>query len=155
MSTQDGRPFEAVDPDVDLHDEYQRDELTRERWHVPAAIAAGGALGAVARYGISAAFPHPGAAFPWATFGINLAGCLLIGVLMVFVAETEQAHPLLRPFAGVGVLGGFTTFSAYVEETRQLVAAHAWGTAAGYVASTLIGALLSVYCGLMLGRALR
>ncbi|WP_261988702.1 fluoride efflux transporter FluC, partial [Streptomyces sp. wa22] len=52
--------------------------------------------------------------FPWAVFAVNVTGCALIGVLMVLLAERGTVtHPLVRPFLGVGVLGGFTTFSTY------------------------------------------
>lgn len=69
------------------------------------AVALGGGLGGLARYG--ALLLVPGL---WGTLLVNVLGCALIGVLMAFV---PRAHPLTRPFLGVGVLGGFTTFSAY------------------------------------------
>lgn len=76
-----------------------------------AVIALGGGLGGVARYLCTLAWPGA-----WGIFVVNVLGCALIGVLMVLVAD---AHPLVRPFLGVGVLGGFTTFSAYaIEFTR-------------------------------------
>ena len=86
------------------------------------AIAVGGAIGSLARYGISLALPAPAHGFPWATFLTNVAGCLLIGVLMVLIAEVFTERRLLRPFLGVGVLGGFTTFSTYIVDIQRLVA---------------------------------
>ncbi|MFC4087856.1 CrcB family protein [Micromonospora sp. GCM10011541] len=139
-------PEFRVDPDVDLHVPADRAELTAHPATVLGAIAAGGVLGALARAGIQAAFPHPPTGFPWATFGINLAGCLLIGALMA-VLGARPAHPLVRPFLGVGVLGGFTTFSAYAVDAQQAVTAGAAGIALAYLAATLVGALLAVQVG--------
>ncbi|MBM0229681.1 CrcB family protein, partial [Micromonospora sp. ATA51] len=129
-------PEFRVDPDVDLHVPADRAELTAHPATVLGAIAAGGVLGALARAGIQAAFPHPPTGFPWATFGINVTGCLLIGALMA-VLRARPAHPLVRPFLGVGVLGGFTTFSAYAVDAQRAVAAGAAGTALAYLAATL------------------
>lgn len=141
------RPPEfRVDPDVDLHVPADRAELAAHPAAVLGAIAAGGVLGALARAGIQGAFPHGPAGFPWATFGINLAGCLLIGALMAVIGA-RPAHPLFRPFLGVGVLGGFTTFSTYVVDVQRTVTAGAAGTALAYLAATLVGALLAVGVG--------
>ncbi|PZG46561.1 hypothetical protein C1I98_14395 [Spongiactinospora gelatinilytica] len=118
-----------------------------------AAVAAGGAAGAVARYALAEAFPHPPGAFAWATFGINVSGCLLIGVLMVLITEVRRAHPLVRPFFGVGVLGGFTTFSAYIADLREALAAGHPLIAAAYLAGTLVAALAAVTAGVLLTRA--
>lgn len=74
--------------------------MRRGSWAVLAAISAGGALGAAARYGLSVAWPHRPGTFPWATFVTNVSGCLLIGVLMVLVTQVWAAHRLLRPFSG-------------------------------------------------------
>lgn len=117
-------------------------------------VAAGGVLGALARYGLGVAFPRPPTGFPWATFGINVSGCALIGVLVVLVTEAFPAHPLLRPFLGTGVLGGYTTFSTYAVDTERLVAAGAPGTALAYLAGTLVAALVAAYLGVVGTRAL-
>lgn len=141
------RPDEfRVDPDVDLHVSADRTELGAHPAAVLGAIAAGGVLGALARAGAQTAVPHPPTGFPWATFGVNLAGCLLIGVLMA-VLTARPAGPLVRPFLGVGVLGGFTTFSTYAVDVQRTVAAGAPGTALAYLAATLVGALLAVWTG--------
>ncbi|MFE9689339.1 CrcB family protein [Micromonospora sp. NPDC005806] len=135
-----------VDPDVDLHVPADRGELAAHPAAVLGAIAAGGVLGALARAGLQSVFPHPPTGFPWATFGINVAGCLLIGVLMA-VITARPAGPLVRPFLGVGVLGGFTTFSTYAVDVQRAVAAGAPGTALAYLAATVLGALLAVWTG--------
>ena len=142
-----------IDSDVDLHVERQRTEVLRTHGAVLVAISVGGAAGALARYGLGVAFPPGRTGFPWATFGINVVGSLLIGVLMVLVVEVFEAHPLVRPFLGVGILGGFTTFSTYVVDAQRLVNAGAAGTALAYLAATLVAALAAVYLGLTVTRA--
>jgi CrcB protein len=114
---------------------------------VLAAIAVGGVLGAEARYGISVAVPHSPAAFPWSTLVINTVGCLVIGVLMVSITEVITPHRLLRPFVGVGILGGFTTFSTYTVDTQRLLLAGRPGVAVTYVGGTLVAAMAAVWLG--------
>ncbi|MET8990498.1 CrcB family protein [Nonomuraea wenchangensis] len=138
-----------IDPDVDLHVPAQRAEL---HWPVLAAIAAGGALGALARHGLQSALPAPPDGFPWATFWVNVSGCLLIGVLMVVITEVRPAHRLVRPFLGVGVLGGYTTFSTYVADVRRVVEAGAPVVGLAYLAATMAVALAAVAAGMWLTR---
>ncbi len=121
-------------------------------WPVLAVISAGGVAGALARYGLAEAFPHAAQGFAWATFGINVSGCLLIGGLMVLVSDVWPTRRLLRPFLGTGVLGGYTTFSTYIIDIQQLLAAGAARTALAYLASTLLTALAAVYAGITLTR---
>ncbi|WUW39309.1 CrcB family protein [Micromonospora rifamycinica] len=135
-----------VDPDVDLRVPADRGELTAHPAAVLGAIAAGGVLGALARAGVQTALPHAPTGFPWSTFAVNVTGCLLIGALMGVLGR-RQAGPLVRPFLAVGVLGGFTTFSAYVVDVHRALAAGAAGTALGYLAATLVGGLLAVAAG--------
>ena len=145
---------EPVDPDVDLHVPAQRRELAWHHGLILGVIALGGGLGALARYGLAQLWPtHPGR-FPWATFVTNVLGCLLIGVLMVLVTEVWAAHPLVRPFLGVGFLGGFTTFSTYAVETRGLLTPGTIGLAFVYVAGTLVAALLATLAGVQATRTL-
>ena len=128
----------------------------RVRWrvHAPvlAAIAAGGVAGSLARYGLALAWPAPAGGVPWATLVTNVAGCLLIGVLMVLITEVWAAHRLVRPFLGVGLLGGFTTFSAYAEQSRALLAAGRDAAGLGYAAGTLVAALCAVQAGAVAAR---
>ncbi len=143
-----------VDPDVDLHVPAQRAELARTPWAVLAAISAGGVAGACGRYALALALPRQPDQFPWATLLTNVSGCLLIGVLMVLITEVRPAHRLVRPFLGVGVLGGYTTFSTYAVEVQRLVAAGAAGTGLVYLAGTLVAALAAVAAGQALTRRL-
>ncbi|WP_428965319.1 FluC/FEX family fluoride channel [Micromonospora fluostatini] len=139
-------PDRRIDPDVDLRVPGDRAEVVARPVAVLGVIAAGGMLGALARAGAQAAAPHPPAGFPWATFGVNVLGCLLIGVLMVLV-DRGRPGPLVRPFLGVGVLGGFTTFSTYVVEVQRAVQAGALATAGTYLVATVAGALTAVWVG--------
>lgn len=136
--------MQPVDPDVDLSVPQQRQEL---RWAVLVAISVGGVVGALGRYGLGVALPNRPAGFPWATFAINTSGCFLIGVLMVLVTEVWTRSPLSRPFLGVGVLGGYTTFSTYVVDIQRLVGAAAARTALLYLAGTVLVALAAVWAG--------
>lgn len=138
----------TVDPQVAR----QHRRRSRTPWPVLGVISAGGVIGALGRYGLATALPHAPGHFPWATFVTNVSGCLLIGILMVLVTEVWSAHRLIRPFLGVGVLGGYTTFSTYTGEIQQLVAAGAARTALVYLAGTLAAALAAVYLGIILTR---
>jgi CrcB protein len=118
-----------------------------------AVVAAGGMLGAAARHGLTLAVPAAPGGVPWSTLLVNVSGCLLIGVLMVLVLEVWTAHPLVRPFLGAGVLGGYTTFSTAVVDVQQLLAGGRPGLALGYLAGTAVAALLAVQLGMSLTRA--
>ncbi|HEU5271401.1 MAG TPA: fluoride efflux transporter CrcB, partial [Jatrophihabitans sp.] len=110
-----------------------------------AAVAAGGVLGAEARYGLSVAIPHHAGQFPWSTLLINLTGSLLIGVLMAWLRRQPAPNPLLRPFLGVGVLGGYTTYSSFAVDVQQLLLAHRPLLALGYLAATVLGGAAAVW----------
>jgi CrcB protein len=144
-------PQRRVDPDVDLHIAGDRGPLHGQ---VLAVVAVGGAVGSGARYGLAQAFPHGPGAFPWATFGINVSGCLLIGVLIVAVTEVWDAHPLARPFLGTGILGGFTTFSTYAVDALTLAGDGHPRRALLYGGLTLVCALAAAAAGMRLTRGL-
>jgi CrcB protein len=135
----------ATDSDIDLHLRAQRVELLRTPVSILAVISAGGALGALARWAVGTALPAPAAGFPWATFAVNVSGCVLIGVLMVLVTDVFTRQRLLRPFLGVGVLGGYTTFSTYIVDINRLITEGAGGIALLYLAGTLIAAVSAAY----------
>lgn len=117
---------------------------------VLAAIAVGGALGALARWGIGQALPAwDGASLPMATLLANLAGCLAIGVLASLPIVT-QGREWLHRFLITGVLGGFTTFSALALEVGVLAGDGHLPLAVAYLAITLIGGLLAVALGRVL-----
>lgn len=126
---------------------------TAAQRQVLAVIAAGGVLGAEARYGVSTLLPHAGATFPWSTLAVNASGCFLIGVLMVLILEVMTPHRLLRPFVGVGILGGYTTFSTYSVDIQRLLTSGRPGVALGYLAGTAAAALAAVWAGVALTRS--
>lgn len=119
------------------------------------AAVAGGALGATARYAVDASADRLGIAMPWATLSINIVGCALMGLLVAYVLAHPARHPLWRPFLGAGVLGGFTTFSAFAGDAALLADEGAWATSAAYVVATVVAGLLALWCGLVLGQAMR
>jgi CrcB protein len=120
---------------------------------VLAVIAIGGVLGAEARHGLGVAIPHAAGQWPWATFLTNASGCLLIGVLMVVILELSTPHPLVRPLLGVGVLGGYTTFSTYSVDTLDLLQHGHTALALAYFVGTPLVALVAVTGGVALTRA--
>jgi CrcB protein len=83
--------------------------------------------------------------FPWTTLWVNIAGCAVIGVFMVIITEVRTAHPLVRPFFGTGVLGGFTTFSTYAVDIRRLLDAGQAGPGLAYLVATPLAALTAVW----------
>jgi CrcB protein len=115
-------------------------------------IALGGGLGSTARYLVATAMPVRPGHFPWATFLTNVSGCLALGFLMVFVAEIWPPRRYVRPFLGIGVLGGFTTFSTFAVENRGLAAHGAWALADAYTLSSLLTGVAAVWCGVVLAR---
>ncbi|MGW1737731.1 fluoride efflux transporter FluC [Nocardia sp. NPDC001965] len=141
-----------MDPDIDLGYPAQRAELGASHGAALAVIAAGGALGALARYGLIESLPTSPDTFPWVVFLINVSGSFLLGALMVVITEQRPAHPLVRPFLGVGVLGGFTTFSTYAEGIRALIDTDTALLGAVYLASTLFAAVAAGALGIGLAR---
>jgi len=147
-------PPHIIDSDVDLHDPAQRAETRPREWDLLAAMALGGVVGAEARYGLDAAFPHADNAIPWSTVLVNASGCLLIGVLMVVLLELARPHRLWRPFLGVGVLGGYTTYSTFAVDSVRLLHQHRPGLALGYIAVTFVSCLAAVWLGVAGTRSL-
>jgi CrcB protein len=122
------------------------------RWDDPAvlgAVAAGGALGSLARWWVGELLDPGRTQFPWETFLVNVSGAFAVGVLMVVVIDVRPGSRLLSPFLGIGVLGGFTTFSTYALDTRTLVAAGRAPLAAAYLLGTLVAGLLAVWLGIL------
>jgi CrcB protein len=122
------------------------------RWDVLLVIAVGGALGSLARWGVGELVPWSGTGFPWGTFAANVSGSFALGVLMVLLLEVWPPRRYLRPFLGVGVLGGYTTFSTAMLEGRDLLAGGHAVTAAFYLAASLAVGLAAVALGIVLAR---
>lgn len=110
-------------------------------------VALGGGLGAAGRYGVSLALPAKPGEWPWATFSINVAGSLLIGVLAGWLSTRGEAGEPWRLFLGVGVLGGFTTFSAYSLETLRMIERGEWPMALAYAVGSVAAGLAAVAIG--------
>lgn len=125
-----------------------------DRRDILVVIAVGGVVGSLARWGAGLAWPHPAGLFAWATFAVNVTGCFLIGVLMVFVTDVWPPSRYARPFFGVGVLGGFTTFSTYMLDTRSLLVAGRPAVAGAYLLGSLGAGLAAVWLAIFVTRAL-
>ncbi len=116
--------------------------------------ALGGATGALARAGVAELLPRGPAGWPWGTFVVNLTGCLLLGALLAVLATRRPDGERLQVFLGTGVLGGFTTYSAFALEVTDLVAGGRPAIAVGYVVASVLGGVLAVAAGVRAGRAL-
>jgi CrcB protein len=117
-----------------------------------AVIAIGGAIGSVARWSLMLAMPHAAGAFAWSTWVANVSGCFLIGVLMVFVIDVWPPSRYVRPFLGVGILGGYTTFSTYMLDARAMLVAGRPALAGAYLFGSLFAGLLAVWVAVLLTR---
>jgi CrcB protein len=125
-----------------------------ERKAILAVISIGGALGSVARWGLGVWWPHSPGALPWATYTINVVGSFLLAVLVVLVTEVWSTSTYLRPFLGVGVLGGFTTFSTYMLDVHELLLDGRVRSAAVYLVASPLSGLVSAWIGLAVTRPL-
>jgi len=115
-------------------------------------VAAGGALGSAARYGVGRWMGLQGSAVPWPTLLVNATGAFAIGLLLVAAARLGWPG-WWRPFLAVGILGGYTTFSTFSLETVELVLRGSYGTAAGYAVGTLVVGIIACGGGILLGRS--
>ena len=118
-------------------------------------VAIGGALGSMARYsvGLAAGRLFPGALWPWGTMTVNLVGGLVMGLVVGWLAARGGAgQESVRVFAAVGVLGGFTTFSAFSLDVVTLIERRQTGLAAAYVGVSVVCAVAALFLGLMVAR---
>jgi fluoride exporter len=119
------------------------------------AVAVGGAFGAVARFGIDRSIERRSfAVFPWSTFAINISGCLLIGAVISALVDRHHLPGWMRIGLVMGVLGGYTTFSTYAQESLDLLREGQAGVATLYVAGSVLTGILAVYAGTLVGRLL-
>jgi CrcB protein len=118
------------------------------------AVAAGGSLGALARYGLDSLLEHHvDSLFPWSTFAINVSGCFLNGLLVALLVDRLGAPPWIARGAIVGFLAAYTTFSTYAAETYELTEIGHSGIAIANVAASAAAGLGAVALGQYLGRA--
>lgn len=115
------------------------------------AVACGGALGAMARFGISTYWlPVTPGRFPWSTLWINLAGSFLIGVLYTIIVERELWSNQWRIILMTGFLGALTTFSTFSVESVNLLQRNQFGLAATYASVSVLGCIAAAYVGMWL-----
>jgi CrcB protein len=126
----------------------------RARLDVLAAIAAGGALGAPARYGVAQFIPVEPGHFPWATFWTNISGSFALGVILILLLERFPPSRYLRPFIATGFLGAYTTYSTFAVETDLLLKDGHVGTAVAYMAASLAAGFTAVWFGIAIARML-
>ena len=118
-------------------------------WRLVAAVAAGGALGSVARYLLGAVIQDRAAtALPLGTLVINVTGSLLLGFLMRLGLDTSAFSPEMRFFLTTGFCGGYTTFSTFSYETVRLLEDGEYGTASVYIASSVLLSILACVIGM-------
>lgn len=117
-------------------------------------VMTGGAIGAAMRYGLSRAIPASAGGWPWPTFIANICGGFLMGVLAAWLWRSGSQSESLQLFVGVGILGGFTTFSAFSLEMADMVQRGHMGTAAGYAAASVLLALGATFAGMTAAKAI-
>lgn len=105
-------------------------------------VGTGGALGAVARYGVGL-MVKSASGFPWATLSVNIAGSLLMGLVMGWLGRQSGATEPVRLFLAVGLLGGFTTFSAFSLELVGLLERRELVAAGGYLGGSVLGGVVA------------
>lgn len=115
--------------------------------------ALGGAIGAAARYGVNLTAPKlVGHGFPWGTMIVNITGSFIMGLLISLMALAWTTSQEMRVFLTTGILGGFTTFSAFSLDFATLFERKEYGLAFGYAGGSVVLSLLAVFAGLYLAR---
>ena len=118
-------------------------------------VALGGAIGSAARYGVNVWSGRLlGSEFPWATLAVNVIGCFAMGLFIELMALKLNVSLETRAFLTTGILGGFTTFSAFSLDFALLVERKSYGLAGAYAAGSVVLSLAAVFLGLYLVRAL-
>ena len=121
--------------------------------NIIAAVALGGALGAAGRFLVGRLMVKiMGTGFPWATLTVNIAGSFLIGFLVAMFATKINANMQWQAFLVVGILGGFTTFSAFTLEIGLMLQRNEFTTAAIYAFGSLLLGMVSLFAGLWIGK---
>ena len=119
------------------------------------AVAFGGALGSLSRYAVDRLIERRVASvFPWSTFTINVTGCLVVGALVAALVDRHNTPEWLRIGLIMGVLGGYTTFSTFGQETYELLRGGHAGVGVVYGRGSLVVGVIAVSSGPMIGRAM-
>ena len=116
------------------------------------AVAVGGALGTLARWGVASAWPTAAGTFPVTTLVINLVGSFAIGCVLVLTLDHEPSRPIAHALLGTGVLGGFTTFSTFAVESTELIRTAHVPLALAYVLASVVGGVLCAWSAMVLVR---
>lgn len=116
-------------------------------------VGIGGMVGALARVGVAEALPHATGTWAWSTLLTNVTGCAVLAALVVVLAARFPADRYLRLALGTGVLGGYTTFSAFSLDAVELLRDGRAGMAVVYAVASLLSVLGATVAGLLLGRA--
>lgn len=120
-----------------------------------AAIALGGMLGALSRYGVDVAIEQRSSAvFPWSTFVINVSGCLVVGVILAAIVDRHHSPQWLRLGLVVGFCGAYTTFSTFAQETLDLMEESRVAVAVANVAASATLGVIAVFVGERIGKLL-
>ena len=118
-------------------------------------VALGGAIGSAARYGVNVWSGRMfGTAFPWHTLVVNILGCFIMGALTEMMALKMNVGQETRAFLTTGILGGFTTFSAFSLDFAYLVERKQLAAAGGYALASVVISLLAVFAGMNVIRTL-
>ncbi|MGZ4734062.1 MAG: fluoride efflux transporter CrcB [Acidimicrobiia bacterium] len=144
--------LEQAEVDPDLLAPSPRGLQRRTRPGVLIAISVGGVAGTAARYGLSRIMHVAVGSFPWATFTVNVSGSFVLGALITLIIERWPPSRYLRPFAAIGFLGAYTTFSTYMTEAVVLAKDQHGDIAALYVITSLVCGLVAVYVGIVTAR---
>lgn len=117
------------------------------------AVAACGTLGVLSRYGLDTIIErHSDALFPWATFVINVSGCLAVGFVIAAFVDRHRAPEWLRTGLVMGFCSGFTTFSTFAQENLDLLEGGHEPVALAAIAASVIVGIVAVFLGSRLGR---
>jgi len=117
-------------------------------------VAAGGAIGASLRHMsgmIALRIMGPG--FPWGTLIVNVFGSLIMGLFIAWMTKKTGTSNEMRLFIATGILGGFTTFSAFSLDVANMIERGAMGQALGYVTASVIISVIAIFIGLWFGRS--
>jgi CrcB protein len=121
---------------------------------IVASVAAGGAIGSVARLFVSTVQNPTWTGFPYGIFIVNVSGGFVMGILAELMALKFNVSPEVRAFLTTGIMGGYTTFSTFSLESALLIQRGAYVTASGYIVGSAILSIAALFCGLWLVRAL-
>ncbi|HEY5347971.1 MAG TPA: fluoride efflux transporter CrcB [Rhizomicrobium sp.] len=120
-----------------------------------AAVGAGGAVGAIARYVVAGFLQGPAwTGFPYGIFTVNVSGGFIMGVLTEALALKFHVSPETRAFLTTGIMGGYTTFSTFSLESALLIQRDAYVSAAIYIIGSAVLSIAALYCGLWLVRGI-